>query len=51
MHENDVDNIYMFLEVIDDELRKAGIPPATRLGTHRGVGDYGLQACEYPRVG
>ncbi len=51
LHENDGDVIHMFIEVIDDELTKAGIPTAARLGTHHRIGDYARQALEVPRVG
>ena len=50
LHENDGDTICMFIEVIDDELTKAGIPAAARLGTHQAIVDYARQALEVPRV-
>jgi hypothetical protein len=51
LHENDGDTLYMFIEVIDEELTKAGIPAAARLGTHACIGDYAQQAVDVPRVG
>jgi len=50
LHENDADNIYTFIEVIADELKKAGIPEATRFGGFSRVGDYAEQALHAPRI-
>lgn len=48
LHENDGDNIYMFIEVIEDELKKAGIAKSTRFGRFSRIGDYAEQACHAP---
>ena len=49
LHENDGDNIYTFIEVVEDELKKAGIQEAVRFGGFFRVGDYAEQACRAPQ--
>jgi hypothetical protein len=48
LHENDGDTIHLFVEVIDEELAKAGIPANARFGTHQRIGDFGRRAVEPP---
>jgi hypothetical protein len=49
LHDNDGDNIHIFIEVIEDELKKADIPQSTRFGKFSRVGDYAEQATQAPR--
>ena len=51
LHENDGDTTGTFVAVINEELTKAGVPAATRLGAHQGLYDFARQAHEVPRVG
>lgn len=51
LHENDGNTLYRFLEVIDDELAKRGIPAEARFGSYRGIGDYARQVREVPPGG
>lgn len=48
LHDNDGDTIYMFVEVIEDELKKAGIPASSRFGKLSEIGDYAEQATQAP---
>lgn len=48
LHENDGGSIYTFIEVIEDELNKAGIPHATRFGKFSAIGNYAEQATQDP---
>jgi len=50
LHENEGNAIYDFVQVIDEELIRRGVPPVVRYGRFKGVGDYRQQATRPPEL-
>lgn len=48
LHDSNADNVYLFAEVIADELNRVGIAESASIGSTRGLANFAMQASTPP---